>query len=185
MRNETSNFLNAKQISKYKNEANTTYLNNRKSVLILNKIKKIIVNSPAETIQFAKKLGSGLTPGSILTLEGNLAAGKTTFTKGLALGLGIEDIIDSPTFAIIKEYDTGRLPLYHMDVYRLDGDSDIDFLLEYFDRDGVCVIEWASIIEQDLPPVRIDIKIQHLEGDKREITIVDKGGMLQHVDLSN
>jgi len=135
-------------------------------------MKKFIVNSPEETIEFAKNLGSGLAPGSILTLEGDLAAGKTTFTKGLAQGLAIDDVIDSPTFAIIKEYD-GKIPLYHMDVYRLDGDSDIDFILEYFDRDGVCVIEWASMIEQDLPSDRIDIKIDRLDGDRREITVID------------
>jgi tRNA threonylcarbamoyladenosine biosynthesis protein TsaE len=135
---------------------------------------KIIVSSPEETIEFARKLGSGLTPGSILTLAGELAAGKTTFTKGLALGLQIDDVIDSPTFAIIKEYDNGRLPLYHMDVYRLEGDSDIDFILEYFDRgDGVSVIEWASVIEQDLPGERIDVKIDRLDGDRREIIVVD------------
>lgn len=133
-------------------------------------IQKIIVNSPAETMEFAKKLGSGLAPDSVLTLEGDLAAGKTTFTKGLALGLGIDEIIDSPTFAIVKEYD-GRVPLFHMDVYRLDGDSDIEFLLEYFDRDGVCVIEWAQVIKQELPPNRIDVKIERLDGDSREIII--------------
>jgi tRNA threonylcarbamoyladenosine biosynthesis protein TsaE len=133
-------------------------------------MSKIIVNSAEETMEFAKKLGSGLVPGSILTLEGNLAAGKTTFTKGLALGLGIEDVIDSPTFAIVKEYE-GKIPLFHMDVYRLDGDSDIEFILEYFDRDGVCVIEWASIIEEDLPKERIDVKIERLDGDGREITV--------------
>ena len=134
--------------------------------------QEFIVNSPAETMVVAEKLGASLTAGSILTLEGDLAAGKTTFTKGLALGLGIKDIIDSPTFAIVKEYDEGRLPLFHMDVYRLDGDSDIEFILEYFDRGGVCVIEWASIIEQDLPKQRIDIKIGSLDGDQRRITIL-------------
>lgn len=138
--------------------------------------QKIIVNSAAETMEFAKKLGSGLAPGSILTLEGDLAAGKTTFTKGLALGLGIVDVIDSPTFAIVKEYE-GRTPLFHMDVYRLDGDSDIEFILEYFDREGVCVIEWASIIEQDLPEGRIDVRIKRLDGDGREITVTDNGGV--------
>ena len=145
-------------------------------------MKVFIVNSPAETIILAEKLGASLTAGSILTLEGNLAAGKTTFTKGLALGLGIKDIIDSPTFAIVKEYDEGRLPLFHMDVYRLDGDSDIEFILEYFDRDGVCVIEWASIIEQDLPQERIDIKIERLDGDSRKIII---SGADEHVNFSN
>jgi len=132
---------------------------------------KFIANSPAETIAFAKKLGSGLVPGSILTLEGDLAAGKTTFTKGLALGLGVDDVIDSPTFAIVKEYDGASMPLFHMDVYRLDGDFDIEFILEYFDRGGVCVIEWASMLAQDLPEERIDVKIERIDGESREITI--------------
>ena len=142
---------------------------------------KFIVNSSTETMAIAKKLGSALTAGSILTLEGDLAAGKTTFTKGLALGLGIDEIIDSPTFAIVKEYE-GRIPLFHMDVYRLDGDSDIDFIFEYFDREGVCVIEWASIIEQDLPPNRIDVKIERLDGDSRKIII---SGDVKNVDFSD
>lgn len=144
-------------------------------MFILKKVSKIIVNSPTETMQFAKKLGSDLKSGSILTLEGELASGKTTFVKGLALGLGIKDVIDSPTFAIVKEYDEGRLPLFHMDVYRLEGDSNNEFLLEYFDRDGVCVIEWASIIEEDLPDKRVDVMIKNLGGDSREITVTYGG----------
>jgi tRNA threonylcarbamoyladenosine biosynthesis protein TsaE len=139
---------------------------------------KFIVNSAEETMELAKKLGLGLQPGSILTLEGDLAAGKTTFTKGLALGLGIVDVIDSPTFAIVKEYE-GKLSLFHMDVYRLNGDSDIEFLLEYFDREGVCVIEWASMIEQDLPEDRIEIRIERLDGDGREITIACRSNKLK------
>ena len=144
--------------------------------------QEFIVNSPAQTMAVAQKLGAVLTTGSILTLEGDLAAGKTTFTKGLALGLGIDDIIDSPTFAIVKEYDDGRIPLYHMDVYRLAGESDVEFILEYFDRDGICVIEWASIIEPDLPQERIDVKIEHLDGENRKITI---SGVDEYVDFGN
>jgi len=144
-------------------------------------MQEFIVNSPAETMELAQKLGSALTAGSILTLEGDLAAGKTTFTKGLARGLEVTEIVDSPTFSIVKEYD-GRVPLFHMDVYRLDDDSDIEFLLEYFDRDGVCVIEWASIIEQDLPAERIDVKIERLDGDSRKIII---SGDVENVDFGD
>lgn len=139
-------------------------------MFILKKINRFIVNSVEETIAFAKKIGSGLVPGSILTLEGDLASGKTTFAKGLALGLGIKDVVDSPTFAIVKEYE-GNIPLFHMDAYRLDGDLDIGFLLEYFNRDGVCVIEWASIIKEDLPDDRIDVKLANCGGNVREITV--------------
>jgi len=147
--------------------------------------QKIIVHSADEMIEVAKKLGSGLQSGSILTLEGDLAAGKTTFTKGLALGLEIDDVIDSPTFAIVKEYEGGRVPLYHMDVYRLDGDSDIQFILEYFDRDGICVIEWASMIAEDLPDERINVKIEQLGGDSREIIISGLEEELKNVEFSN
>lgn len=139
--------------------------------------QQTIVNSPEETIEFARKLGSALKPGVVLTLEGDLAAGKTTFTKGLALGLGIKELIDSPTFAIVKEYDSGRLPLFHMDVYRIDADSDIEFILEYFDRDGVCVVEWASNIAADLPKERIDITLTHLGNEQREIVVSHKRGV--------
>jgi len=119
-----------------------------------------------------------------LTLEGDLAAGKTTFTKGLALGLGVEEVIDSPTFAIVKEYE-GKMPLFHMDVYRLDGDSDIQFILEYFNRDGICVIEWASMIAEDLPDERINVKIEQLGGDSRKIIISGLEEELKHVNFSN
>lgn len=131
---------------------------------------KVIVNSVSETLEFAKSFGKQLVPQTVVTLEGDLAAGKTTFTKGIAAGLGIAEVIDSPTFAIIKEYE-GKIPLYHMDVYRLDGDSETDFIMEYFDKPGVCVIEWASIIKQDLPAKRIDINFKRLDEDQREITI--------------
>jgi len=147
-------------------------------------IHTFTVNSAEETQNLARKLGEILQPRTIITLEGDLAAGKTTFTKGLALGLDIKDIIDSPTFSIIKIYDQGRIPLYHMDVYRLDSDSDIDFVLEYLDQEGISVIEWASIIQADLPENRIEIAIKRLEEETREITINDKGGLLEHVDFS-
>jgi len=145
---------------------------------------KIIVNSPAKTMEIAKRLGSGLMPGSILALEGDLAAGKTTFTKGLALGLGIEDVIDSPTFAIVKEYE-GRIPLFHIDAYRLDGVLDFEFLLEYFDRGGVSVIEWASIIREELPDDPIDIQIINLGGECREIIISGSEEDLMDVNFSD
>ncbi|MCL2560440.1 MAG: tRNA (adenosine(37)-N6)-threonylcarbamoyltransferase complex ATPase subunit type 1 TsaE [Turicibacter sp.] len=152
------------------------------------KTKTFTVHSPAETMAIAQKLGSVLSAGSVLTLEGDLAAGKTTFAKGLAVGVGISDVIDSPTFAIVKEYDGGRLPLFHMDVYRLDGDSDVEFVLEYFDRGGVCVIEWASNIAADLPDQRIDVRIERLDGEGREISIFGfnfKEEEMDHVNVSD
>ncbi|PIO83858.1 tRNA (adenosine(37)-N6)-threonylcarbamoyltransferase complex ATPase subunit type 1 TsaE [Loigolactobacillus backii] len=105
-----------------------------------------------ETKQLANKLGQLLQAGSVLLLEGDLGAGKTTFTKGIAQALGIKRYVKSPTFTLIREYKEGRLPLYHMDVYRLeDGGGDELGLEEYFTGDGVSVVEWPQFI-QDLWP---------------------------------
>lgn len=120
-------------------------------------------DTPEQTLEFAEKLGSLLQPKDLITLEGDLGAGKTTFTKGLAKGLGITRTVSSPTFTIIKEYK-GRLPLYHMDVYRVeDSFEDLGFD-EYFEGDGVTVVEWAKLIEEQLPKDRLEIKLFH-EGD--------------------
>ncbi len=100
------------------------------------------------TIALGKKIGQQLVAGDVLVLDGDLGAGKTTFTKGLAAGLEIPDIIKSPTFTIIHEYQDGRLPLYHMDAYRLENGGAEDLgLEEYFDGDGVSVVEWAEFVE--------------------------------------
>lgn len=130
--------------------------------------------SSEETMTFAEKLGSVLEKGDVLTLAGDLGAGKTTFTKGLAKGLGITRTVNSPTFTIIKEYN-GRLPLYHMDVYRLeDSDEDLGFE-EYFSGEGVCVVEWAVFIEEYLPKERLELVISHIGDDEREIELTPLG----------
>ncbi|MEK3988308.1 MULTISPECIES: tRNA (adenosine(37)-N6)-threonylcarbamoyltransferase complex ATPase subunit type 1 TsaE [Robertmurraya] len=131
-------------------------------------------NSTEETLQFSKELAQKLQPGDVITLEGDLGAGKTTFTKGLAVGLDINKNVSSPTFTIIKEYN-GRLPLYHMDVYRLeDSDEDLGFD-EYFEGQGVTVVEWAHLIEDQLPEELLQIKISHGEENSRNLTITPKG----------
>ncbi|WP_416730253.1 tRNA (adenosine(37)-N6)-threonylcarbamoyltransferase complex ATPase subunit type 1 TsaE [Fictibacillus sp. JL2B1089] len=130
--------------------------------------------SAEETMSFAEKLGSILQKGDVLTLAGDLGAGKTTFTKGLAKGLGVTRTVNSPTFTIIKEY-SGRLPLYHMDVYRLeDSDEDLGFE-EYFSGEGVCVVEWAVFIEDYLPEERLELVISHKGDDEREIQLKPLG----------
>ena len=130
--------------------------------------------SAEETMAFAEKLGSILEKGDVLTLAGDLGAGKTTFTKGLAKGLGITRTVNSPTFTIIKEYK-GRLPLYHMDVYRLeDSDEDLGFE-EYFSGEGVCVVEWATFIKEYLPDERLELVISHIGEDEREIQLTPLG----------
>ncbi|SDZ30994.1 tRNA (adenosine(37)-N6)-threonylcarbamoyltransferase complex ATPase subunit type 1 TsaE [Thermoactinomyces sp. DSM 45892] len=125
--------------------------------------------SGEETRLLARRIASHVQEGDVFALEGGLGAGKTTFCQGLAKGLEIERYVDSPTFTVIKEYQ-GRLPLYHMDVYRLDGvESDLG-LEEYFYGDGVCVIEWASIIQEILPDDTITFSFEVQEDGTRSIS---------------
>ncbi|MFB0832149.1 tRNA (adenosine(37)-N6)-threonylcarbamoyltransferase complex ATPase subunit type 1 TsaE [Brevibacillus laterosporus] len=114
--------------------------------------------SQQATQEFAEKLAQLLKPGDFLALEGDLGAGKTTFTQGLARGLGVKRVVNSPTFTIIKEY-AGRLPLYHMDVYRVADQVDDLGLDEYFYGEGVCVVEWASLIPENVPEDRMTIHL--------------------------
>jgi tRNA threonylcarbamoyladenosine biosynthesis protein TsaE len=126
-------------------------------------------NSPDETAKLAVRLGELVKPGDVITLEGDLGAGKTAFTKGLAKGMGIRKNVNSPTFTIMKEYRDGRLPLYHMDVYRMeDSDEDLGFD-EFFEGEGVTVVEWAHLIQEQLPPDRLGIRILRVEDESREI----------------
>lgn len=127
-----------------------------------------LTNSAIETKEFATRLGTLVSPGDVITLEGDLGAGKTTFTQGLAVGLGVKRNVTSPTFTIIKEYQ-GRIPLYHMDVYRLeDAEEDIGFA-EYFYGTGITIIEWAQYINDFLPKNRLDIYIEVIDQDRRKI----------------
>jgi tRNA threonylcarbamoyladenosine biosynthesis protein TsaE len=133
-----------------------------------------ISNSTEETRNFAKKLAKLLQPSDVIALEGDLGAGKTTFTKGLAEGLEIKKNVNSPTFTIIKEYQ-GTLPLYHMDVYRLeDSDEDLGFD-EYFNGEGVTVVEWAHLINDQLPSELLTIYLTHHGEETRKITLEPSG----------
>jgi len=146
----------------------------------MNKNYSYKLNNTIHTQQFASKLANYLSPGNVITLEGNLGAGKTTFTQGLAKGLGITDIVNSPTFTIIKEY-YGKYTLYHMDVYRLeDGFNDIDFE-EYFYGDGITVIEWASIIKDILPSDYLNIRFEIVSKDIRNILLEPQGEFLERI----
>jgi tRNA threonylcarbamoyladenosine biosynthesis protein TsaE len=127
-----------------------------------------MTNSELDTKQIAHRLGQLAKPGDVFLLEGDLGAGKTTFTKGLAEGLEITRTVNSPTFTIIKEYN-GRLPLYHMDVYRVqDSYEDLGFD-EYFNGQGVTVVEWAHLIEEQLPLEYAVITIRREDDTKRKI----------------
>ncbi|CAM5389979.1 tRNA threonylcarbamoyladenosine biosynthesis protein TsaE [Bacillus safensis FO-36b] [Bacillus safensis subsp. safensis] len=129
-----------------------------------------------ETKRIAAALAKLVMPGDVLTLEGDLGAGKTTFSKGFAEGLGITRIVNSPTFTIIKEYTDGRLPLYHMDVYRMeDADEEIG-LEEYFEGEGICLVEWAHSIEPQLPSSYLKIEMLRTEREEeRHLTFDAKG----------
>ncbi len=129
------------------------------------------INNELETRAFGIALAKKLKPGSIVALIGDLGTGKTTLTKSIAEGLGISEMITSPTFTIVHEYHSGRLPLYHFDVYRV-GDIEQMYEIgceEYFFGDGVCVIEWADLIMEIIPENAIIIRIEYGETENQRI----------------
>ena len=135
---------------------------------------EIITNSPTETEAVGASLAAELKPGSVIAFTGDLGAGKTAFTRGLARGLGVEERVTSPTFTIVNEYEGGRLPLFHFDMYRL-GSSDELFDIgweDYLSRGGVCAVEWSENIADALEEgtIRVDIR-RGAHDDQRIITI--------------
>ena len=124
-----------------------------------------------ETIEFAENLESEKFPNMVICLKGDLGSGKTVFTKGFANALGINDTITSPTFNIVKEYYGGEMPLFHMDVYRIDeANVEIDFA-EYFVKKCVSIIEWSDMIQNELPSERLEITFKILGENKRMLVI--------------
>ena len=142
---------------------------------------KIISNDEFETIEIAQNFESEKFENMIICLDGELGSGKTVFTKGIANALGIDESITSPTFTIIKEYTTGELPLYHMDVYRLDSDDETIGLSDYLNSDAVCIIEWSEIIADQLPEERLDIKFKVIDDETRVLVFTPHGQ--QYEDL--
>ena len=135
-----------------------------------------ITSGPLETEELGRRLGKVLTPGTVIAYTGDLGAGKTAFTRGLADGLGIPERITSPTFTIVNEYEGGRLPLFHFDMYRL-GSSDELFDIgweDYLVRGGVCAVEWSENVEDvlDADTIRVDIRRGESD-DQRRITITN------------
>ena len=122
----------------------------------------IETNSASETLALGEKLGKAAKPGQIYTLNGDLGVGKTVLTQGFAKGLGITEAVNSPTFTIIQEYESGRMPFYHFDVYRIGDIEEMDEIgyEDYFYGNGLCMIEWANLIEEILPEKRHDISIE-------------------------
>lgn len=136
----------------------------------------IETRSPEETFQFGEKLGREAKPGQIYTLNGDLGTGKTVFTQGFAAGLDITEPVNSPTFTIVQIYEEGRMPFYHFDVYRIGDVEEMDEIgyEDCFYGEGVCLIEWAELIEEILPEHVIAVTIEKdLEQgfDYRKITL--------------
>ena len=136
--------------------------------------------SPEETLELGRKMGREAKPGEVYTLIGDLGVGKTVFTQGIADGLEIEESICSPTFTIVQVYEEGRMPFYHFDVYRIGDIEEMDEIgyEDYFYGQGLCMIEWANLIEEILPPSYKEITIEkNLEKgfDYRKITIKEVG----------
>lgn len=131
---------------------------------------RVTVHSPRQTERLGERLGRIVEPGAVITLDGDLGAGKTTFVRGLARGMGLaEEVVTSPTFTLIHEYE-GDVPLYHCDAYRLDVPEEFFGLgiEEYLSGDGVCVIEWGSKVESELPPERLQIVLRR-DGESAEV----------------
>lgn len=136
----------------------------------------IETNSPEQTFAAGKKLGELASPGDVFALLGDLGVGKTVFTQGFAEGLGITEPVNSPTFTILQIYEEGRIPLYHFDVYRIGDPEEMEEIgfEEYTEGEGVCLIEWANLIEEIMPPETRTITIAKdlTRGlDYRKITI--------------
>lgn len=136
---------------------------------------KCVTKSTIETMELAQKIMSKKFPNLIICLDGDLGSGKTVFTKGIANALGISEVITSPTFTIIKEYLDGNLPLYHMDVYRLNGNTDVIGIEEYFIKGGIIVIEWSATIKDILPKERLDIIIRTEKENERILVLKPHG----------
>ena len=136
-----------------------------------------ITNSPAETEAVAEELAKCLLPGTVIAYRGDLGAGKTAFTRGLAKGLGCADMVTSPTYTIVNEYLSGKMPLFHFDMYRLRSADDLwDIGWEdYLDRGGVCAVEWSENVEEALDSF-ILVNIEKIGDESRRITI--EGGDL-------
>ena len=137
-------------------------------------MKKFTTKDSNETIELGKKIGLLLNPGDVVLLTGDLSAGKTTITKGIGLSLGVTRVINSPTFTIVKSYN-GRCPLYHLDLYRLDGLNEDFDLEEYIESEGVCVIEWPFQVEEILPSEYLTINLKRLDEFNREIEVTGIG----------
>lgn len=144
---------------------------------------KFTSRSVEDTLRVAENIESEKFPNMVICLEGDLGCGKTIFTKGFASALSIEETITSPTFTIIKEYLNGELPLYHMDVYRLDDTEEEIGIEDYYNKGGITIIEWADLVENRLPKERLVIKFKVIDEDTRVLIFEPHGE--QYEELCN
>lgn len=140
-------------------------------------MQKFLSKSPEDTEKIGEELGRQINEGCVIAYRGGLGMGKTCFTRGLAKGLGSYDTVTSPTFALINEYPSGRIPLYHFDMYRVSGWEDLysTGFFDYIDEGGVIAAEWSENIESALPDNTIYVTINKLDDNTREIIITKKG----------
>ena len=141
----------------------------------------IETNSAEETFLFAEKLGRRAVPGQVYAFDGDLGAGKTVFCQGFAAGLEVQELVNSPTFTIVQEYTTGKIPLYHFDVYRIEEPEELEEIgyEDYFYGQGICLIEWAEQIRELLPEQTIQVRITKLPErgpDARRIEVTGLSG---------
>ena len=138
--------------------------------------KRIVLKNETDTRALGAKLANGMQPNQVYALIGDLGTGKTTLAKAIARGLGVTETLTSPTFTIVQEYETGRLPLYHFDVYRVNDEDELFEigLEDYFHKGGVCLIEWADLIEDLLPPDVITVRLAYGEEEGERICSIDR-----------
>lgn len=134
-----------------------------------------------DTMELAENIESEKFPGMVICLDGELGSGKTVFVKGFAKSLGITENITSPTFNLIKEYESGELPLYHMDVYRLEGKCETIGFDDYFKKEGICIIEWSDMICDCLPEERLQIDFKLIDENTRVLILKPYGQ--KYIDL--
>ena len=142
---------------------------------------KITSYNERDTAELAENIESEKFPGMTICLIGDLGSGKTVFVKAFAHALGIDEHITSPTFNIIKEYEGGELPLYHMDVYRLEDSHEDIGIEEYFDKGGVTIIEWADMIKDILPEERLEIKFKIIDENTRVLRLIPYGRKYEEI----
>lgn len=132
-----------------------------------------VTSSAAETRALGERLGRTLKPGDTVALVGELGAGKTSFVQGVAIGLGVTDMVSSPTFTIVKEHVDGPVPLFHVDFYRLEHAAELAAIGfdDYFERGGVVVVEWADRFPGALPAARIDVRLEIVDADTRRVHV--------------